>query len=404
MLAVLAKLGSTTMVGYFALGLAVTAPVYMLTNLNLRGIQSTDARREYQFGHYLGLRLLAIPLAFLIIVGVVVVSGYSRESAAVILVVGVAKAFESVSDVFYGLLQQHERMDRIAISMIAKGILSLAALGAGVYATHNVLWGALGLAIVWALLLVGYDMRNGALMLRRSTRAAPIGPQGPLAGLRALHPLWERALLKRLVYLTLPIGIVMMVGSLSVNIPRYAIERYLGSSELGIFAAMSYVLVAGTTVTSALGQAASPRLSQYFAAGRRSAFRSLLLRLLGVGAVLGSSGMLIGIVAGHTILTLLYRPEYAHYLNVFVWLLVAAGFSYVASFLGYGLTSARYLKIQVPISGAVVVCMATGSILLIPRYGMIAAAWVACGAYALNVTLAGAVLVYALTRRPNIRS
>ena len=45
------------------------------------------------------------------------------------MAVALAKAIESVSDVFYGSLQQHERMDRIAISMILKGIVSLAALG-----------------------------------------------------------------------------------------------------------------------------------------------------------------------------------------------------------------------------------------------------------------------------------
>ena len=44
MLSVLAKWGSPALVGEFALGLAVTAPVFMLTNLQLRAIQATDAR------------------------------------------------------------------------------------------------------------------------------------------------------------------------------------------------------------------------------------------------------------------------------------------------------------------------------------------------------------------------
>src|SRR5271157_5932336 len=53
MLMVLAKLGSPEMVGQFALGLAVTTPIIMFANLQLRGVQATDARREYRFGHYL---------------------------------------------------------------------------------------------------------------------------------------------------------------------------------------------------------------------------------------------------------------------------------------------------------------------------------------------------------------
>ena len=52
MLTVLAKLGSPEMVGRFALGLSITAPIVMFTNLQLRQIQATDARGEYRFGDY----------------------------------------------------------------------------------------------------------------------------------------------------------------------------------------------------------------------------------------------------------------------------------------------------------------------------------------------------------------
>src|SRR5262245_13252375 len=47
MLIVLAKLGTPAMVGEFSLGLAICAPIFMLSNLNLRGVQATDARGEY---------------------------------------------------------------------------------------------------------------------------------------------------------------------------------------------------------------------------------------------------------------------------------------------------------------------------------------------------------------------
>src|SRR4051794_16358727 len=44
MLVVLAKVARPETVGNFALALAVTAPVIMLTNLQLRAVQATDAR------------------------------------------------------------------------------------------------------------------------------------------------------------------------------------------------------------------------------------------------------------------------------------------------------------------------------------------------------------------------
>src|SRR5262249_33512279 len=57
MLIVLAKLASPESVGRFALGLAVTAPVVMLSNLQLRGVLATDARQEHPYTDYLTLRL-----------------------------------------------------------------------------------------------------------------------------------------------------------------------------------------------------------------------------------------------------------------------------------------------------------------------------------------------------------
>src|SRR5579864_9762127 len=67
MLVVLAKLCSPDMVGQFALALAITAPVFVFAGLNLRTVQVTDARRDFQFGDYLGLRLLSIAAALAVV-------------------------------------------------------------------------------------------------------------------------------------------------------------------------------------------------------------------------------------------------------------------------------------------------------------------------------------------------
>ena len=91
MLTVLAKLGSPEAVGQFSLGLAVGAPVMMLANLQLRGIQATDARREYAFGDYLALRLLTTALAYGVIVALALSAGYRAEVVAAILALGLQR-------------------------------------------------------------------------------------------------------------------------------------------------------------------------------------------------------------------------------------------------------------------------------------------------------------------------
>ncbi|MGD0041300.1 MAG: oligosaccharide flippase family protein [Isosphaeraceae bacterium] len=384
MLMILAKLGSPERVGQFALGLAVTAPVIMLTNLHLRAVQATDARREYRFGHYLALRLATTALALLATAGIA--CGYRLETALVILAVGLSKTFESLSDVVYGLLQAHERMDRIALSMMIKGPLSLVALGATVYLTGSIVWGALALAGGWGLLLVAYDIPNGIRLLE---------------GEEAFRPRWDIPALARLARLALPLGIVMMLISLNANIPRYFIEHELGERELGIFAALAYLILAGNTVVGALGQSASPRLARYYAEGDGQSFKRLLGELVGLGAGIGVAGLLVAQVAGRLVLTILYKPEYADHTSLFTWLMLAATVSYVVSILGYAMTAARYFRPQLPLAALCVAVSTLACYGLVPRFGLRGAAW--AGLVSLLVQLAGSVAInfHALRARVN---
>lgn len=394
MLVVLTKLGSPEMVGQFALGLAITAPVIMFTNLQLSAVQATDARHEYLFADYLGLRLITTALALLIIAGIVLVSGYRQETALVILAVGLAKAFQSISDVFYGLLQQHERMDRIAKSMMIRGPTSLIALGVGVYLKGSVFWGAIGLAVVWAVILFGYDMRSSKLILQVPPKLAgtALGEGDQRA---VLYPRWNVQTLSRLAWLALPLGFVMMMISLNANIPRYFIERYLGERELGIFAVLAYLIVAGEIGIMVLGQVVSPRLAKYYAAGDSAAFRTLLIKLTGIGALLGGVVVMPAIVAGREILTLLYQPDYARQ-DLFVWLMVASAILILASCLNYGMTAARYFRSQVPLFVYVTVSTALACLWLIPTNGLHGAAMALIVGGLVQIVGSLAVVVHAL--------
>src|SRR5579884_2501709 len=83
MLACLSKMGTTVDVGKYAIGLALTAPVFMFTNLQLRGVQATDARGDYRFVDYLVLRVLASAFALAIVCGIVCFFNYDHVSRIV---------------------------------------------------------------------------------------------------------------------------------------------------------------------------------------------------------------------------------------------------------------------------------------------------------------------------------
>jgi O-antigen/teichoic acid export membrane protein len=374
MLAVIAKFGSPEMVGQFTLGLAFTAPLFMFSNLQLRAIQATDTKQEYKFRDYLGLRLIATGLTILITLGITWKSGYRWDTTLVVIGLSLSKAVDSISDVFSGLIQQHERMDLIAISSMMRGLISLLFLAIGVYLTHSVFWGTLGLSVASAIVLVGYDIPRGALMFRDAT--SRLNPASKPETGDPLKPDWHWGKLKQLLWLSLPLGFTMMLISLNTNIPRYFINQYLGERELGLFAAISYSMVAANMLVGALGQSATPRLAKYYAAGNRHAFGALLFKLVSIGLIIGIVGILVVKIGGKEILTILYRPEYAQpqYLEIFLLLMVSTAISNVSSFLGYGMTAIRYFSVQLPLLILVTGISALSCYWLIPNMGLRGAA------------------------------
>src|SRR5574342_848343 len=79
MLVALAKLCSPEMVGQFALGVAVTSPVVLLTGLQLRAALATDVTGTFSLEEYLGLRLIAKTAGLATNTAVVVAAGYREE-------------------------------------------------------------------------------------------------------------------------------------------------------------------------------------------------------------------------------------------------------------------------------------------------------------------------------------
>ena len=374
MLAIIAKVGSPAMVGQLSLSLAVIQPIIAFSQLNLSQVQTTDARKEYRFGDYLALRLITNGLALLVLLGLALWGGYDRTQCIVLVLVGISAVFDAFGDVTFGLLRQREVMDRIAISMAAEGVLSLALLSIGMFCLHSLLWAAAGYALASALVVVCYDIPCAVHVLRTDADCAE--NLVTLRGRFALpRPHWKIRTLLKLAWLALPLGTIMLLIALNNNISRYFVHHTLGAHGLGIFSALISFVAAGRIVILALGQSASPRLARHYADGDRQKFTGLLLRLVIIGAVVGVAAPAFALVAGRQILTFFYTAEYARHLNVFVLYLAAGGAGYVASFLGYGITAARYFKIQTVTLGALSIVTVVTCAWLIPAYGAEGAGW-----------------------------
>jgi O-antigen/teichoic acid export membrane protein len=361
-LVLLARFGGATMVGTFSLGLATTAPVMMLASLQLRPVLATDVIEAFEFGEYLGLRLLTTGLALAATAVLIVWTGYTAESAWTTMLIAAGRGLESVSEIVHGLLQRHECMDRIGKSMLIRGFVVLSTMAGALHVTRSVVWASVAFALTAFILLVLYDIPSGIWI--QKTRKVSGG----------IRPIWTFNRLVQLARTVTPLGVVGTLTSLNGNVPRYVVTWYAGRRELGIFSGITYVLIALGNGASSLGQAVAPRLAKQFAARQQRDFGILVLKMLGFGLIIGSVGVFVTALYGHSILRLLYGGEYASYNDAFVWTMTAAGFWCLALFLGFAATAARQFFAQIPLLLAVVAATYVASTVLVMRGGIVGAA------------------------------
>ena len=379
-LVILARLGTPDIVGQFALGLAICTPVMIFSNFQLRVIQATDLKDEYSFGDYFWLRLATTVLSLLIIGAITYWSGYSRDTASVILLVGIAKCFESVSDVLYGFSQKYERLDRVAISMIIRGPLGLGVVAVAFSLTHSLLWGTAAFGAAWAFSFFLVDIPNAVGLIN----GLPVQPD---------HPWWptspKRVL--RLARVAAPMGWVVFVLSLSSNMPRYFLQSSLGEAGVGLFSAVAalpgiLVLVINPVIHTVL-----PRLARLHSSKDHGFWK-----MIGNSLVIVSSGGGLFIVAvaifGKPILDGLYGETYAG----LSWLLILLGIAVAAQNLstvfGAGLTAMRRFQIQ-----GIMFTIHCGLTFLfcfwfIPRYSLLGAGIATIASAFLQLFLVGMVL------------
>ena len=385
-LMLLAKLLRPALVGQYALGLAVVYPVMRFTNLQLRAVMSSGSRQGVHFGDYLCLRLLTTSLAFLVIFAVTQILGYDRELTSVILMVGLAYGIECISDAYYARLQLHDRMAEISKSMMARALLSVCGLAIITDLTRSLLWGIGAVALARVIVMFGYDIRE-------RTHGLSGQSHGPSRGAE-LALRFEANAIRELAWVSLPLGIVALLGCLYSSIPNLFIKHALGERELGIFAAIGFVVSVGNMAVVSLGQSAYTRLARTWNAGNLGAFNALLGKLLLFGAAIGVTGISLSELAGREVLTLLFRPEYGERADLLPWMMAAGGVLFMAQFLGFGLTAANFYHSQVVLNVASNLTLLGACYALIERRGLLGAIWAILIAAA--VQLFGSVIVLAM--------
>jgi O-antigen/teichoic acid export membrane protein len=325
----LTRLGNPKMVGTYILATAACAP-FQVFGGQFRSILATDVSNEFSLDNYLVLSLVS---ALFIILGVALtikVLGYDRDVVIIIMMVAVSKAIENISSVFHGIMQMYERMNLLAVSFILKGALTLALFWALLQTEGSLLLSVLALPVMGALVLLCYDIPYGAEVSRRAGMK-----RGGGVSLRNVVGLMQK---------TAPLSTTALLGSLSITIPRFVLERYSGLQALGFFGPIAYVLALGDLGAATMGKSVAPRMARYWSSDRTH-FKAIVNKLMVLIAAASLGAILIIWVFGDSLLAILFGVEYASYSSVFLCLTLAAAFNAFAQLFAYIFTAMRLLSL-----------------------------------------------------------
>jgi O-antigen/teichoic acid export membrane protein len=369
----LAKSATPEVVGQFSLAIAVAVPITFLASFQLRVLYVTDSAQKYSFREMLGLRFLLVCLSMIVVVATCAIARYELTTTLIVIVMASAQLTDAISDTYYGQFQRDERMDRIAVSLIIRNILSATAFTVTLYLTHRLLYGVVGLVLGRATVLLFYDVRNGGHALEAWTTTDTRTLAKPRV-FEVLRPAWNTRRQREMLWIASPLAMVSILVSINSYMPRYVLEAYLGRHELGIYSAINYIPAGCFMVTTALGYSIFARLTKLFSAGQRYEYRCLLVKFAGVCLALGLLGFAGSLVAGRQVLALLYRPEYAQHVDLLRWLMVVGALQCLTTSMQAGLTAASEFRVQVPLFVGVAAVSLIACLVLVPRLGVIGAA------------------------------
>jgi O-antigen/teichoic acid export membrane protein len=378
---IIAKYGTSRDLGIYSIGLAVTAPIVLFFNFQLRTILATDSKNEYEFKQYYGGRIIHLTISFLIILPVSFIYGENKETIIAIILMGLVKYFESLSDIFMGLFQKKGRIDLIGKSQLFRGIFTVVIFGLSFVLTRNVILSVCGLLITMIVRFISYDMK-------KAQEYADIIPS---------FDSWLR-----LIRIALPLGIVSLINSLNTNIPRYLLDRLSSPSDLGIYSALSYVLVAANMLITPISLLAAPKLADAYNNNRVKQFVKLNIILILFSTLVFIPIILILIIKGENVLKILYSDEYATYNYEFIIINCSMLFSFYTTFFNLSIVAARFIQIQPIINFIVTIISFLTSYFFINLYGgVLGASYSLLISRASQTMLSFFIMVYAIRKLKN---
>lgn len=281
--------------GIFSFAFAFAIIMYMVSSYAGRAYQVSDHSQKFSSSDYVSFRIITATIALIIAMLFIIINHYDLTKSFLLFILVMHRVFDSIADVFYGIMQKKRHLYLSGKSLFYKSILSLVAFLVIDLLTTSLLLASISLPVISLLFVAFYDIPR-----TRSLDNFTV----------SLNTSRIKQILRDAF---LPFSILVM-GLIFANIARYFIDIYHPELQ-GYFGIIIMPLSLVILVFSFILTPAILHLSDTY---NRSDFKSLrkIIRQI----VYGMSAITLLIVAcvyawGVPLLGLLFNIDFTSYLH-----------------------------------------------------------------------------------------
>ena len=220
LLIVITRLNGVGDSGLFSFAMSLSVVFWAISLWGGRTYQVSDVKKEFSSGDYIVVRFISSLIVAVFSISFCILSGYDLIKTELIMVLVSFKILESIADSMYGVLQIHNKLYIVGISLTMKSVFGFMLFTLVDILTKNIIYGALSIFIVNIAVVIFYDI--------------PWMKHVESVGLTKKNIMQAVKIMKK----TAEVFVVVFLTMFSLNIPRYFLDKY-HYDQIGYFGIMA---------------------------------------------------------------------------------------------------------------------------------------------------------------------
>lgn len=286
LLIVITRLNGVGDSGLFSFAMSLSVVFWAISLWGGRTYQVSDVKKEFSSGDYIVVRFISSLIVAVFSISFCILSGYDLIKTELIMVLVSFKILESIADSMYGVLQIHNKLYIVGISLTMKSVFGFIIFAIVDILTKNIVYGALSIFIVNIAVVIFYD-----IPWMKHVESVDLTKKNIMQAVKIMKK-------------TAEVFVIVFLTMFSLNIPRYFLDKY-HYDQIGYFGIMAMPITLLTLFISFILQPNVVNLSELLKKKKIKEFTKIVSKIDFITFTLGIlfvvSSYLIGVWALNTV-------------------------------------------------------------------------------------------------------